>query len=201
LSQLLSELQIFFGTTLQEIIAISGLVCSVSSVAIALLSFRLSRQSFARDDGKIDFSISYNEVMNGQTFAKEGEVIHLKAINVGRRPVILSSIGGDKSGCITRLISKVTLDKLERTSVMFYGPSVGPLLIKNGSPATLHEGESAGVTLELPKFAALGDQICKDCKTLYLDDSMGRRHFVTEKVLKRFKKSWKRQKLGAKNGR
>jgi hypothetical protein len=165
-------------------------IIPISSFFVASASFCVSWLSFKRDSGRLDVSIYLAEVRDGTTLKLEQNGLQIKIVNSGRRPLTVSSIGGDHKGQLfQRVASKIlgyrTPQFLKQTAFVLQDDLVTSALTKDGQYKTLLEGNSISIFLPFPKGSDLVGYIAKKCSSFYVFDSIGRKHRAPKAALKK----------------
>lgn len=176
----LNSIRIFLATNLLEL----------STLSVAGASFYVSWLTYKRDSGRLDVSVLSSELRNGTTLALEQKGLHIKIVNSGRRPLIVSSIGGDAKWqkfhwIAMRLFGHRTPSWLTPTSFLVSDPAVTNHLAVNGQYKTLHEGQDISIFLPFPQADELFKLIATKCSSFYVFDSIGRKHRASKGMLKK----------------
>jgi hypothetical protein len=176
-------------------------IIPLSSFFVAASSFCVSWMSYRRDSGRLDISLYLAEVRNGTTLMLEQNGLQINIVNSGRRPLIVTNIGGDiKWQQIYRLAQRIlkhrTPSWLTATAFVVHDELVTSAIMKDGNFKTLLEGQSINIFLPFPKGKELMEYISKKCSGFYVFDSMGRKHRVSKGTLAKL--SYDTKKFGSK---
>lgn len=164
---------------------------ALSSFFVAGASFWVSWLSYKRDSGRLDFYVGVGEIWGGQPFQKQRDVIQFRIVNSGRRPLIVNSIGGDNRGeKLIRFLARYAPNRFKPTAYIFDSPIVTSALTPNGQPRVLHEGESISFHLPLPDSHPLLEKMATGSDSIYVFDTIGRKHRVPGPVLKKLRKDF-----------
>ena len=173
-----------------ELLSIESLI-ALSSLFAAGASFWVSWLSYKRDSGQIDFYVGVGEILNDRTFKKEQEVIQFRIVNAGRRPLLVSQIGGDPvHQRLNRILTKFNSTKFKSRAFVLQSPIVNEHLLPRGTPRLLNEGEFLSFYLSLPDANGLAKQLA-DSDSIYVFDTVGRKHRVSSGVLKKLREDVK----------
>lgn len=170
------------------VISIAGFVTAASSLLVSILSFR-------RDYGRLDVSIGQWNVFNMATSEYTGEsYIRISAVNSGRRPIVIDSIGGFPNFWrLRKLLNQLLPNYFDIVGFFIADPVVNKQMIdEKGEYKTLLEGQKITVSIPIKKDdikTAL--KSWDDFAVFYIADSTGKCHFVKQRVLKKFKKDIK----------
>ncbi|MGE0525467.1 MAG: hypothetical protein AB7P49_00280 [Bdellovibrionales bacterium] len=167
-----------------------SLVVSVSGAVTALASLTISYLTYRRDSGRLDVYIGLGRIHGGPELTIAQDAIHLKIVNAGRRPVIISSFGGDNPYQVLNRILFPLLPKLfSPRAFIVTGGIYMPALLNNqdGTSKVLREGESSQVICPLPQCFSIATQLA-EAGCVYAFDTVGRRHKVKRRVLSKLRK-------------
>ncbi len=164
----------------------------LSSFFVAAATFYVSWLSYKRDSGRLDVFVTVGEMRKGQTLALEQIGLHIKIVNSGRRPLIVTSVGGDAkwqfvSRIAFRLLGFRTPGWLKPRAFLVNDPLVTTHLMTGGRYKTLHEGEDISVFLPFPQGKGLLKYIATECSNFYVFDSVGRKHKTSCAVMRKIK--------------
>lgn len=170
-----------------------NVLISASSLAVAGASFFVSWLSFSRDSGRLDVSVSLGHIWGGAPLQQEQRIIYIQAVNSGRRPVMLSSFGGDTRFHRLKKIAKslrLPLVPEPKSWLFMNSPLIDAQFRPNGQPRVLQEGESVIVTIPYDGNQEVARQLASSSR-LYVFDSMSRKHRVRRGNLRRLRKDAK----------
>lgn len=169
---------------------------AASSFLVALASLAVSWRVYRQDQGRLDVSVGLGEIWGGQPYRVERKVIFIRIVNVGRRPVMLSSIGGDMPYFkLKRVMQWVPFLRIDPTSYLFTNSIIDSSLMPNGQPKVLHEGEFISITLPWSEHKDAAKVIAKDSSSVYVFDSMNRKHPVRSGLLRKFRRDFQKWSL------
>ncbi len=105
---------------------------------------------------------------------------------------MLDQIGGDLKGQrILRMLSNLNADVFKSRAYILNGPKVDNHLMPSGQRRVLNEGESFSFQMPMPEADALLKQLAKDSDSIYIFDTIGRKHRVPRRVLKKLRRDYK----------
>ncbi|MNJ99774.1 hypothetical protein D3C87_175550 [compost metagenome] len=169
---------------------------ALSSFFAAGASFWVSWLSYRRDSGQLDFYIGMAEIRNGTTLKKEQDVIHFRIVNAGRRPLIVSQIGGDlKWYRLHQLLSRINPKKFQPRAYILDSPIINSSLLQNGRPRLLNEGDFITFYLPLPEANDLLAKIATGSSSIYVFDTIGRKHKAPSGVFKKLSNDFKKSQV------
>lgn len=181
MSTFISFLQ-FFNT--EKLIAFS-------SFFVAGASFWISWLTYQRDFGRIDFYVGIGVILEGSPLKITSKVIQFRIVNSGRRPLIVSSIGGDsKRGIKDFFLNKFLPNQFPIKAYVINSPEIYNSLLPNGKFRVLNEGDSISIGLPLPKYDDLLEVMALKSNSIYVFDTVGRKHKVPSGVLKKLEKDF-----------
>lgn len=168
-----------------------SLALSISSLGVAAASFMVSWRNYSRDSGRLDVSVSIGDVWGGQPIQQEQHVIYIRVVNSGRRPIMLESFGGNaRYYLIKRIVHRLcSKSKMDKPSWLFMNSALIDAQFRPlGQPKVLQEGQS--VTVVIPYDNVIAEQLATS-SSLYVFDSMSRKHKVKCKARRTLRRNWK----------
>lgn len=178
---------------LNEFLKAENLIAT-SSFFVALASLIISLVIYRQDQGRLDFYVGLGEIWGGTPFRMLQNVLQFRIVNSGRRAVILNAIGGDKNGeFVVSVLSKFNAKKFRTTSFLLHSPAVTEVITSNGQPKTLTEGMSVSFHLPLPEAEETFELIALNCRSVYVIDTVGKKHFVSKGVFRALRNSYQRR--------
>lgn len=182
-----------------EVQLITTVAFSTLGFMTALSSLALSYLNYKRDQGRIDIYLGVSEVRDGTTLRIDATGIRFSVVNSGRRPLILTSIGGYPRFLFWKKLLKIlTLGKYKWHAYFFSNPKLQSLLTDNGGHRLYQEGVRNDVFLPFPDAKKLANEICK-MSEVHVFDSTGKRHRTNRKIMASFRKSWEHTSVGQNN--
>jgi len=170
------------------VISVGGFITAASSLLVSILSFR-------RDYGRLDVYIGQWNVFDMSKSEYTGETyIRISAVNSGRRPIVIDSIGGfPKFWRFRKILNQLLPNYFDIVGFFIADPIVNKQMIDSkGEYKTLLEGEKLTVSIPIKKTdTSTALKSWEDFSVFYIADSTGKCHFVKQRVLKKFKKDIK----------
>jgi hypothetical protein len=164
---------------------------AISSLFVASASFWVSWLTYKRDQGRLDFYVGVGEIWGGQPLVKESDVIQIRIVNSGRRPLIVNSVGGDlKWQKMNRFLFRFFPNSFKPRCYLFHGPIVTSALMPNGKPRVLSEGENISIQLPLPDSFDFLEQMARDSESVYVFDSLNRKHKAPCGVMRKLRNDY-----------
>lgn len=168
---------------------------AISSFFVAGASFWISWLTYKRDSGRLDFYVGLGEIWDGRPLEKISECIQFRIVNSGRRPLIASSIGGDLKGDKKNCFLSNFFPKHFRSRAFIIdSPEISESLRPNGKFRVLNEGDFISFFLPLPKYDALFEEMALKSGSIYVFDTVSRKHRVPNGVLKKLAKDFNERK-------
>lgn len=179
---------------------VANLLVAAAGFMVALASLAVSWLAYSRDAGRLDVSVGLGHIWGGRPLQAEQRVIFVKIVNSGRRPIVLSSLGGDlKFYWLRRLCGLVLSDRpFARTSFLFMdSPLINAQLMPQGVSRVLQEGESLSVTLPFQDYRDLAATIAGKAGSIYVFDSLSKKHRMPCRGMRKFRTDWKDWEAGS----
>lgn len=167
-------------------LSITGSLTAISSLTLSYLNYR-------RDTGRLDVYIGMGKIHGGTPLVAELDAVHIKIVNSGRRPVMITSFGGDNRWqAVNRWMFGLVPKYFKPKAFMFMGGIYFPALLNapDGSSKVLQEGHPSQIVYPLPEGKEMARQLSK-AGSVYVFDSIGKRHKVKRAVLRKFRSDFK----------
>ncbi|PIS10855.1 MAG: hypothetical protein COT73_07090 [Bdellovibrio sp. CG10_big_fil_rev_8_21_14_0_10_47_8] len=161
---------------------------ALSSLFVALASFWVSWLSYARDRGRLDFYVGVGEIWGGTPLRREQDVIQFRIVNSGRRPLTVTTIGGDIKGqFFNRMLWRVFPNTFKPRAYIITSPIVSASIMPNGRYRVLNEGDDISFTMPLPLHQDFLNQMVEG-SSIHVFDSIGRKHYVPCRVFAKLRR-------------
>ena len=164
-----------------------------SSALVAASSFLLSYLTFQRDRGRLDVKVGiWREVTRtGETGAR---FILISAVNSGRRPISVDSVGGfPRWQRSKRILFRFFPKHFAPVGFLLLDPITRQALIDSatGKYRVLSEGESFQIKLPLSDDIPTITDWTK-IHHFYVGDTTGREHYARQRVVRKFVEAMKK---------
>jgi hypothetical protein len=163
---------------------------ALSSALVALASFFVSYLGYRRDQGRLDVKVGiWREVTATGEMGKH--FIRISAVNSGRRPVVVDSVGAfPRFQRLKRVFHRFLPRLFQPVGFFITDPLVYKELVdqKTGKYRVLTEGESIQITIPLSNgIIAKGDLAnWANIHDFYVGDTTGREHRARRRMVRKF---------------
>ena len=169
-----------------------------SSAAVAAASFYVSYLTYQRDRGRLDVKVGVWQEVAIQTGQRGAHFIRISAVNSGRRPVVVDSVGAfPRWQRLKRVMNQLFPSHFTPVGFFIADQRVMQELIDRdtGKYKVLLEGESIQVTLPLAQEIPANTDWTR-MHDFYVGDTTGREHLAPRRIVKKFVKDLKAHARG-----
>lgn len=166
---------------------------ALSSALVALASFFVSFLNYRRDQGRLDVKVGIWQEVTVATGMAGPYFIRISAVNSGRRPVVVDSVGAfPRFQRFMRVLHRFLPRFFKPVGFFITDPAVYKELVdqKTGKYRVLAEGESIQIAIQFPKDASPRDAWTK-IHDFYVGDTTGREHLAKRRIVRKFVEDFK----------